>query len=53
MTEPRSISRRDFLVTTAVAAATTTLGFAANAAAPAEPIIDLHQHTDYGGQRDA
>ncbi|MEY4938857.1 MAG: hypothetical protein RIQ93_592 [Verrucomicrobiota bacterium] len=52
MNEPRLISRRDFLVTSALAVASSQL--ARGAAAPAaEPIIDLHQHTDYGGKRDA
>ena len=43
----RPLSRRDFLGASAAAAA-------ALAAGPqeAEPIIDIHQHTDYGGKRD-
>lgn len=48
------LSRRDFLLTATAALATARLGFAADAAAPAavEPIIDIHQHTNYGGKRD-
>lgn len=53
MNPPPALSRREFLVTSALAAAGTTLGLAAAPAAPAEPIIDIHQHTDYGGKRDA
>ena len=43
----RPLSRRDFLGASAAAAA-------ALAAGPqeTEPIIDIHQHTDYGGRRD-
>jgi predicted TIM-barrel fold metal-dependent hydrolase len=46
------LSRRDFLLSSAAALATARLGFAAPAAA-AEPIIDIHQHTNYGGKRNA
>ena len=52
MNEPRLITRRDFLVSSALATAGTALGLAAADATP-EPIIDIHQHTDYGGERDA
>jgi predicted TIM-barrel fold metal-dependent hydrolase len=47
MSDPRGMTRREFLAATGAAAA-------AVAAAPqdAEPIIDIHQHTDYGGKRD-
>ena len=45
----RSLPRRDFLFTTAAAAAA-TLARAQNAAA--EPVIDIHQHTDYSGRSD-
>src|SRR5689334_7449840 len=45
-----SLSRRKFLITSALAAAGTT--FLNAAPAKAEPIIDIHQHTNYGGQRD-
>jgi len=45
----RSIPRRDFLLTTAAAAA----AVCARAQSPAaEPIIDIHQHTDYTGRTD-
>ena len=50
MPAPRPLSRREFLIrsTAAVAAASVAV------AAPApEPIIDIHQHTNYGGKRDA
>jgi predicted TIM-barrel fold metal-dependent hydrolase len=50
MNSPRSFSRREFLVSSAAALATAPLAFAAPAA---EPIIDIHQHTNYGGRRDA
>lgn len=50
MNSPRSFSRREFLVGSAAALAGTQLALAA--AAPAEPIIDIHQHTNYGGARD-
>ena len=50
MTPPRPLSRREFLVSSAAALASAPLAFAA--AAPAEPIIDIHQHTNYGGKRD-
>ncbi len=49
-----SLSRRDFLTGTAAALAATQFSSSlAFAAAPAEPIIDIHQHTNYGGPRDA
>src|SRR6185369_599106 len=45
-----SIPRRNFLLTTAAAAAGAAL---ARAQTPApEPIIDIHQHTDYSGRTD-
>ncbi|MCX6955924.1 MAG: hypothetical protein NTV51_27595, partial [Verrucomicrobia bacterium] len=50
MNAPRLLTRRDFLVSSAAALAVTSL---ASAAEPAEPIIDIHQHTNYGGGRDA
>lgn len=43
----RTFSRRDFLLTTAAAAA----GAVAQEIRP-EPIIDIHQHTDYSGRTD-
>ena len=46
----RSISRRNFLVTTTAAAAGAALAGAQNPAP--EPIIDIHQHTDYSGRTD-
>src|SRR3954470_7081917 len=49
-----SLSRRDFLLTTAAALVVARLATRADAAgAAAEPIIDIHQHTNYGGKRDA
>jgi predicted TIM-barrel fold metal-dependent hydrolase len=42
------LPRRQFLVATVAALATSRLP----AAAAAEPIIDIHQHTNYGGGRD-
>ncbi len=50
MNSPRSISRREFLISSAAAVATAQIARAATAAA--EPIIDIHQHTNYGGKRD-
>ncbi len=52
----RSLSRREFLVSSSAALAFTALarGEASNPApALAEPVIDIHQHTNYGGLRDA
>lgn len=51
MTTPTRLSRRDFLVSSAAALALAPLARAA--INPAEPIIDIHQHTNYGGRRDA
>ena len=51
-----AFSRREFLLSSAAALATAPLSVSAAAAgAPsiAEPIIDIHQHTNYGGKRDA
>jgi predicted TIM-barrel fold metal-dependent hydrolase len=50
MNSPRSLSRREFLISSAAAVATASVSFGATAA---EPIIDIHQHTNYGGRRDA
>ncbi|MBI5767442.1 MAG: amidohydrolase [Verrucomicrobia bacterium] len=50
MIPPRSFSRREFLVSSAAALAAAPIARAA--AAPVEPIIDIHQHTNYGGPRD-
>lgn len=52
MNAPRLLSRRQFLGQSAVAVIAAPLAFSA-AANPAEPIIDIHQHTNYGGKRDA
>ena len=55
MTSPRPLSRREFLLSASAALVTTRLAAAAELAAPAavaEPIIDIHQHTNYGGLRD-
>jgi predicted TIM-barrel fold metal-dependent hydrolase len=45
----RSLSRRNFLFTSAAAAAATLAG--AHGAGD-EPVIDIHQHTDYSGRTD-
>jgi len=53
---PRPLSRREFLISSAAAVATVRLAATASAASPPaanEPIIDIHQHTNYGGKRDA
>jgi predicted TIM-barrel fold metal-dependent hydrolase len=50
MHSSRSLSRREFLASAAAALAVSTI--ARGAPAP-EPIIDIHQHTNYGGQRNA
>lgn len=47
-----TFSRRNFLITSALAAAGSSFSLSAGAAPKAEPIIDIHQHTNYGGQRD-
>jgi len=49
MTTPPPLSRREFLAGSAAALALAPL--AAAASAP-EPVIDIHQHTNYGGKRD-
>ena len=49
MITPRVLSRREFLATSAVAFVGANIAFAAP---EAEPIIDIHQHTNYGGVRD-
>jgi hypothetical protein len=48
----RSFSRRQFLVTVAGAAGAALLD-SCRTAPEAEPIIDIHQHCNYGGERDA
>jgi predicted TIM-barrel fold metal-dependent hydrolase len=45
----RSLPRRNFLFTSAAAAAATLAGVRG---ATAEPVIDIHQHTDYSGRTD-
>ena len=50
MNSPHSLSRREFVVGSVAALAATRL--ARGATGPAEPIIDIHQHTNYGGLRD-
>jgi predicted TIM-barrel fold metal-dependent hydrolase len=52
MDSPRSLSRREFLGRSIAALAAVPFASAAGAS-PAEPIIDIHQHTNYGGKRDA
>lgn len=47
----RSFSRRQFIGTSALALAGTSLFLRADSTTP-EPIIDIHQHLDYGGKRD-
>ncbi len=53
MNTARPFSRRKFLACSAGAAAGAALGASAAAPAPAEPIIDIHQHTNYAGRTDA
>lgn len=48
-----TLNRREFIALGATAATAAALGVHAEAAAPIEPIIDIHQHLSYGGQRDA
>jgi len=52
MIAQRPFSRREFLATSAAALASTSFTFAADAKTAPEPIIDIHQHTNYGGGRD-
>ena len=49
MHAPHPLSRREFLLSSAAALA--TAGLARGSSAP-EPIIDIHQHLNYGGVRD-
>lgn len=54
MTPPLSsppVTRRHFLAASATAALAAALKV--SAAEPPEPIIDIHQHTNYGGKRDS
>jgi len=48
---PVSVTRRQFLATGLTIAAAASARFHAAEAAP-EPIIDIHQHTDYSGRTD-
>jgi predicted TIM-barrel fold metal-dependent hydrolase len=48
---PCLFSRRDFILGAAAVVATAPIAFGAST--PVEPIIDIHQHTNYGGKRDA
>ncbi|MGE3779718.1 MAG: hypothetical protein AB7F89_21195, partial [Pirellulaceae bacterium] len=53
MTHSACISRRSFLAAGAAASAAAAMarpGFAQTAPAAAEPIIDIHQHTNYHGR---
>ena len=56
MNTGRSLSRRQFLAASAGALAQASFGsasgWAAVSAAPTEPIIDVHQHTNYSGRTD-
>src|SRR6185436_17579298 len=52
MNVPDSLSRREFLVGSAAALVAARCTFGATGPT-AEPIIDIHQHTNYGGRRDA
>ncbi|MBM3838659.1 MAG: amidohydrolase [Verrucomicrobia bacterium] len=52
MTAPRSLNRREFLRTSAGLAVTEALTGAEPESAPADPIIDIHQHTNYSGRSD-
>ena len=51
MTTPRSFSRREFLAGSTLLLAGATLNLRADDTA-SEPIIDIHQHTSYGGRAD-
>lgn len=49
MFTPSTLTRREFLVRSAATVATSR--FAVSAPSAAEPIIDIHQHLNYGGTR--
>ena len=49
----RPFSRREFLACSTGAVAGAALGASAAGAASVEPIIDIHQHTNYAGRTDA
>jgi predicted TIM-barrel fold metal-dependent hydrolase len=50
---PLPVSRRDFLFTSACALASSALAAPGAVDEIVEPIIDIHQHCNYGGKRDA
>ena len=56
MPHPNQFSRREFLKTAAVTASATAFAsstiLAADSTAAAEPVIDIHQHTNYSGRTD-
>lgn len=47
------VTRRDFIARSALGATTLACGSAAWSAPAPEPIIDIHQHTSFGGKWDA
>jgi predicted TIM-barrel fold metal-dependent hydrolase len=49
---PGKFSRREFLLTTAAAATASLAATTGTTAATPEPVIDIHQHTDYTGRTD-
>jgi predicted TIM-barrel fold metal-dependent hydrolase len=53
MNTARPFSRREFLTCSGCAAVGAALGASAADGPPAEPIIDIHQHTNYAGRTDA
>src|SRR3954469_2245891 len=48
----RSLPRRHFLITAATATAAAVSGLARAQTPASEPIIDIHQHTNYSGRTD-
>ena len=50
MNSHRHFSRREFLASSACLLAATRLGATPKLAADSEPIIDIHQHTNYSGR---
>jgi predicted TIM-barrel fold metal-dependent hydrolase len=53
MNASHPVSRRDFLCKSACAVAGSALVASGGAVETSEPIIDIHQHCNYGGTRDA
>jgi predicted TIM-barrel fold metal-dependent hydrolase len=53
MNASHALSRRDFLLKSACAVTGSALAAYGGAAEDSEPIIDIHQHCNYGGERDA